>query len=206
MSKYSEEVERFIIENHKGVSQRNMTRMVNEKFNLNISKEQIRLFYKAHNLNSGLTGQFVKGCTSFNKGKKQSEYMSADAIERTKATRFKKGNTPINHKPVGTERIDRDGYIMVKVAEPNKWKLKHRMVWEEAHGEVPKGYIVIFKDQNKMNCELNNLMLITRAVHVRMCQKNLYSTDQELTESGVALANLMLVISDKKKGKGNKND
>ncbi len=41
-------------------------------------------------------GYFQKGHTPMNKGLKQSEYMTPGAIERTKATRFKKGNVPHN--------------------------------------------------------------------------------------------------------------
>lgn len=30
---------------------------------------------------------------------------------------------PSNHKPVGSERIDsKDGYVLIKVAEPRTWK------------------------------------------------------------------------------------
>ena len=37
------------------------------------------------------SGQFPKGHVPRNKGKKQTDFMSAEAIERTKATRFQKG-------------------------------------------------------------------------------------------------------------------
>lgn len=63
---------------------------------------------------------FPKGHQPMNKGRKQTEYMSDAQIEKTKATRFKKGCIPKNHKEVGYERITRDGYIEVKTAEPNE--------------------------------------------------------------------------------------
>lgn len=74
-------------------------------------------------------GFFPKGHQPTNKGRKQTEYMSDAQIEKTKATRFKKGCIPKNHKEVGYERITRDGYIEVKTAEPNVFELKHRLVW-----------------------------------------------------------------------------
>ena len=40
--------------------------------------------------------------------------MTPEAIERTKATRFKKGDKPGNHRKVGSERITVDGYIEIK--------------------------------------------------------------------------------------------
>ena len=48
-------------------------------------------------------GFFPKGHQPMNKGRKQTEYMSDAQIEKTKATRFKKGCIPKNHKEVGYE-------------------------------------------------------------------------------------------------------
>ena len=103
-----------------------------------------------------------------NKGKKQTEYMTPEAIAKTAKTRFKKGNTPHNHKSVGYQRITQDGYIEVKTEEPNIFKLKHRLVWEKEFGEIPAGNNIQFKDGNRLNCELENLYIITRADQVNI--------------------------------------
>lgn len=55
------------------------------------------------------------------------------------------------------------GYVEVKVAEPNKWRLKHRFVWEEAHGPIPPGHNIQFRDGNRQNLSLGNLYMISRA-------------------------------------------
>lgn len=103
-----------------------------------------------------------------NKGKKQTEYMTPEAIAKTAKTRFKKGNTPHNHKSVGYQRITQDGYIEVKTEEPNIFKIKHRLVWEKEFGEIPAGHNIQFKDGNRLNCELENLYIITRADQVNI--------------------------------------
>ena len=76
---------------------------------------------------------------------------------------FKQGSIPHNKKPIGTEVINGDGYIMVKVANPDKWQLKHRIVWEKVHGEIPEGYNIQFKNRNRLDCRLENLYLISKA-------------------------------------------
>lgn len=106
--------------------------------------------------------KFKKGLIPKNKGKRQTEYMSPEAIERSKATRFKKGHTPKNYKPIGHERITRDGYRMRKVGEPNVFKLVHRLVWEGEFGAIPEGFNIQFKDNNPLNCEIDNLYIIRR--------------------------------------------
>lgn len=102
------------------------------------------------------SGQFKKGFTSFNKGKK----LSQETKDKLKATMFKRGNRPHNTLNVGDEREDKAGYSWVKVAEPSEWKLKHHIAFGE---EVPAGFKVIFIDGNKRNFERSNLALLSDA-------------------------------------------
>jgi hypothetical protein len=105
---------------------------------------------------------FKKGNVPHSRGRKQTEYMSPEGIENSRKTCFKKGRVPHNHRPVGSERITDYGYIEVKVSEPNKWKLKHRLLWERHNGSIPKGANIQFRDGNPQNCRIENLYLITR--------------------------------------------
>ena len=57
--------------------------------------------------------RYQKGHTPCNKGKKQTEYMSREMIEKTIATRFKKG-----HKPHNT--IDKNGAIRIRIEKINE--------------------------------------------------------------------------------------
>lgn len=111
----------------------------------------------------GRTFLFKPGRESYNKGMKQEEYMTPEAIEITKITRFKEGQMPWNHKHIGHERINSDGYVFVKIAEPNVFELKQRLTWEIHKGKIPKGYNVQFRDGNPTNCDdIKNLYLISR--------------------------------------------
>lgn len=85
---------------------------------------------------------------------------------------FQKGQACWNHKEVGSERVNVDGYLEVKVAEPNKWQLKHRIVWEKANGTIPKGHNVQFKNGNKQDLRIENLYLISKAE--QMAKENSY--------------------------------
>ncbi len=129
--------------------------------------------WSAANYNQkGKAHQFKKGQTPPNKGKKQNEYMTAEAIERSANTRYKKGNMPHNsyaqESGVIVERKDKRGvaYKMIKLAHA-KWLHLHVHLWQQANGIVPKGMLVVFKDGNTMNCTLENLELIDRAENMR---------------------------------------
>lgn len=100
-----------------------------------------------------ITTEFKKGSIPSNKGTK--------GIMKANRTSFVKGQIPANHKPIGSERITKDGYIEIKISEPNKWALKHRVIWQKYNGQIPKGYIVVFNDNDKLNVFIDNLRLIT---------------------------------------------
>lgn len=84
-----------------------------------------------------------------------------------RATRFKKGQRPHTWKPIGTERINADGYRERKVTEtgcpPRDWRPIHLLMWQEANGPVPDGHAVVFRNGDKTDIRLENLECITRA-------------------------------------------
>lgn len=178
-------MKQFILDNYKGRYNQELADLFNQKFNTNITSRMIKS-YKANNkLNSGLTGKFRKGQTPHNKGKK----MPKEVYEKVKHTMFAKGNVPPNHRPVGSERISKDGYIEVKVAEPNKWRLKQRVVYEEAKGKIPEGCPIIFLDGNKRNFDIDNLRCITRS-ELLYLNCNGLNNSNEITETGILMARL----------------
>ena len=198
--KYTDEMKQFILDNYKGRYNQELADLFNQKFNTNITSRMIKS-YKANNkLNSGLTGKFRKGQTPHNKGKK----MPKEVYEKVKHTMFAKGNVPPNHRPVGSERISKDGYIEVKVAEPNKWRLKQRVVYEEAKGKIPEGCPIIFLDGNKRNFDIDNLKCITRS-ELLYLNCNGLNNSNEITETGILMARLDRTKNKKKQELKDKN-
>ena len=182
---FSDEIINFMRENAKGKSNIELTEMVNKRFNSDFSVQQIEGVKARKKILSGLTGQFEKGNIPWNKGKK-GWYATG-----TEKTRFKKGNMPVQHRKVGSERITKDGYIEVKVEEPNKWRLKHIVVYEQNRGVVPKGYAVIFLDGNKKNTDISNLKLVTRSELLIMNRHNLFTGDSKLNDAAINIAKLI---------------
>lgn len=198
--KYTDEMKQFILDNYKGRYNQELADLFNQKFNTNITSRTIKS-YKANNkLNSGLTGKFRKGQTPHNKGKK----MPKEVYEKVKHTMFAKGNVPPNHRTVGSERISKDGYIEVKVAEPNKWRLKQRVVYEETKGKIPEGCPIIFLDGNKRNFDIDNLRCITRS-ELLYLNCNGLNNSNEITETGILMARLDRAKNKKKQELKDKN-
>lgn len=183
MHRYSKEQKEYIIANNYGKYSEELAAMFNKKFNTNISSKEISYFRRNHKLNSGLTGQFKKGHNTWNKGTK--------GLTHSNKTSFKKGNKPHNYRPVGSERITKDGYIEVKVSDPNKWETKNKIVYKKHFGDIPKGYKVIYADGNKLNNEPDNLILVSSSELLIANRNHLIYDNKDLTESGILISKVI---------------
>lgn len=117
--------------------------------------------------NVGARYRFQKGQVPPNKGLRRPGY----APGRMRETQFRKGErrgVAVDlYKPIGTERISRDGYLERKVNDDmplqRRWRAVHLVVWEAANGALPKGHAVTFINGDKKDIRLENLALISRA-------------------------------------------
>lgn len=111
------------------------------------------------------SGQFRPGQTPWNKGKKMTQEMR----DRVSHSWFQKGQDPPTTKHDGciTVRTDTSTgrkYKWIRVAK-GKWQHLHRHMWEQEHGPIPKGMLIVFKDGDSLNCVLENLEMISRKEH-----------------------------------------
>ena len=193
--RYTDEERKFLTEIVPGRSYAQIAEEFNARFSPPsppITTKQVSSFVGNNKLNTGRNGQFQKGQVPPNKGKYS---------RHSPATEFKKGNIPHNYKPIGSIRIIRDGYKEIKVADPNKWQLMHRVIWEKTHGTIPKDHVIIFADGNIQNLCIENLLCITRNQLARLNQNKLIGKTKELTETGLLVADLITKIHERKKGK-----
>jgi len=205
-SKYSEELQAFIRDNCKGRGNRELYEMVCDKFGPVMTFRKMKAYKKNHKLSSGLTGAYPKGNVPENKGKTWDEFMPKDAQERCRKTCFRKGNVPHNHLPVGTVVKTTDGYMARKIGEPHEWEYIHRATWEKHNGPIPEGMCVTFKDGNTENCDIDNLMLISRAENARLNQQHLRYEEPELTETGLLIARVLTAAGQKRRKKHDRSN
>lgn len=90
---------------------------------------------------------FKKGHATWNKG------MNYAAGGRSVETQFKPGHrggrAAVLWRPIGHERITKNGTLQRKVTDtgntPRDYRSVHSIVWEEANGPIPAGHVVIFR-------------------------------------------------------------
>jgi hypothetical protein len=192
---WSEEEKQYLKEITPGHHHHEILELMNKKFIYQFTIGQIKGAIKRYNLNTGFNGQFPKGNIPKNKGIKGVIY------EGCKKTWFKKGNIPVNYRPVGSERVNVDGYVEVKIKDPRTWRLKHQVIWEQYNGKIPKGHAVIFGDGDKENLDIDNLILVSRKQLLKMNTNGLIKDNIELTKTGVIIADIYLKIVEKKKAR-----
>jgi hypothetical protein len=128
----------------------------------------------------GAATRFPPGHAPANKGLRRPGW----APGRMAATQFSKGQMPHNWHPVGHERLTKEGYLQRKMADTGNtvadYVEVHRLLWEERHGPIPIGLVLVFKDRNKTNIVLENLELITR--RELMARNSVHRLPKELAD------------------------
>lgn len=169
-----------------------------------VSVENFKAMCTRKGWKTGRTGCFPKGIEPHNKGKPH------PASGRSAQTQFKKGAVPPNRRSLGDERVGKDGYIEISVPITNpytghsrRFMPKHRYLWEQVNGPLPKGMALKFLDGDRANCDPSNMELIPRALLPRLNggrHKKRMSYDAapaELKPTLMAVAKLEQAISEK---------
>ncbi|MBQ9002238.1 MAG: HNH endonuclease [Eggerthellaceae bacterium] len=126
------------------------------------------------------------------------------------------GNIPTTslRVPVGTEKVDDSGYVVVKVSagkagnpvNANKgrnrrcWRLKHHLVWEKAHGKpVPEGHMVVFANHDNRDFTPENIVAVPRSAMGVIHRMRMEYYDAESLALCVAIAQVRMNLKAKKK-------
>lgn len=126
------------------------------------------------------------------------KYLSRRKI-RQKGFNNNLARVPKNKKSIGSEWVRNDGMILVKVGEPSVWTYKQRYIYEQHHGKLPKGYKVIFLDQDRTNFDIDNLMAVPSEDSLIAHNKKLLSSDKNVTKTGIIVAHLINKVKEKEK-------
>ena len=195
----AEQEEWLVAHNHMSASE--MSKGINDEFSLSTSPDEIK-GWRARTKNPRPTpSRFQKGHTPFSKGKKWDEYMSPESQARSRMTTFKKGDTPHNTQPLGSISI-MSGYWVMKVTnvgnQHQKWKFLHRLLWEKEKGPIPKGMNVVFRNGDRNDIRMENLMLMDRKEMARYTPVD--DSEPEMQRFSEIVARVAAKVAEKMKG------
>jgi len=98
-------------------------------------------------------------------------------------------------KPIGTERIEKKGIVMVKVEQPNKWVPKVQLLM----GYDPKKFQAIYLDGNSMNVTKENIVVVPKRIHARLAKNGWLNSSSEVILTGIKWSELLYAIQDLEK-------
>lgn len=194
---FTDEEQAFIEENYRRLEIQELTVAFNVLFRARTMK-QLRSFIKRRGHTCGRTGQFQPQQTPWNQGK--TGHMGANT------TSFKPGNLPHTKRRLWSERLTKDGHIEISIPErnpytgaPTRFRHKHVWLWELEHGPVPKGMVVAFRDGDRLNFQIDNLILLSRAELLYLNRHGYRDSPDELKPSMLIMARLKVAESKAKK-------
>lgn len=170
-----------------------------------VTAAQLYGLRKREGWKTGRTGRFDKGHVPWTKGKKL-PFNAGSA-----RTQFKTGQQPPNTKYAGHERLGTHGYVEISVNETNphtgferRYVLKHRWLWEQAHGPIPDGMVLKCKG-DPLNTDPSNWELVLRGLLPRLNGRSGRGYDvapDELKPTIMAVAKLEHRLRETKRNEG----
>lgn len=154
---YTDQEIQFLKDNAPKNTINEITEKFNKYFGLDIDRDSIYGLLKRKKIEFIKTHKsFKRGMIPWNKGKKNIGFVPTNG--------FKKGHIPPSYKKIGTETVNKSGYIEIKIADPNVWKLKHHLIYENHHNvKIRKYDKVVFLDGNNRNFDIENLVLLSNS-------------------------------------------
>lgn len=183
---FTKEQKEFINNNYIGITSQKLVDSLNSKFITDFTVKSVIKYKKQNKLKSGVDCKFKKGQEPPNKNKCYKGFTNSGS--------FKKGHVPHCKKTVGSIRIDPDGYMLIKTANPSKWELVHRVLWTRVYGKIEKGHVILFLNGDNSYIHLDNLVCIHQSILSILNKLKLISSDPELTKAGINVCILLKKI------------
>lgn len=135
-----------------------------------ISLTNFNALCKRNGWMTGRTGQFKQGQISHNKGRKG--YCAPGCEKGWFKPGERRGVAVKLYKPIGSERMSKDGYLERKIHDGMplqlRWRAVHLIRWEEINGPLPEGHALKCLDGDRTNTDPSNWEAIPRAMLPRL--------------------------------------
>lgn len=116
----------------------------------------------------------------------------------------KNENNPFSiTRPIGSEMVSA-GKVYVKVANhpmPSgksriniNWVQKNRYIYEQVHGKIPDGHMIVFLDSNRNNFDINNLYAIPAKINMMLGANKWFSSDRNVTLTAIKWCELFYAL------------
>lgn len=162
---YPQEQIDWLMENVPGNTWEDITEGFNLRFGTTKCLSTLRAYAnRSLGIQTNRDTRLQKGLTPWNKGMGKEEWISHFSEESRERYETRKtcGQPP---KPIGHEMHGYYGNVMIKTE--NGFIRKDRYVYENSFGKIPDDSVLIHLDGDKDNCNIDNLLLVSRRISAR---------------------------------------
>lgn len=185
---FTKEQKEYIFANYKGKTENDLLNELNAKFNETFTLHKLQDFKKRNKLHSGLSGKWKKGNVPWTKTISKEEWFSHYDLEEWREIHRVKSEKLRKYKNVGDIFKSADGFLFIitSIEYGIPWHKRIRpyaqYIWEQHNGKIPNGYKVTYKDGNKLNCDISNLILVSKKEILYLAKNNGFGKG-EITET-----------------------
>lgn len=86
------------------------------------------------------------------------------------------------------------GYVGVYDPRGKKYIRKHRIVWEQKHGPIPDGMVLMCRSKDRANCDPSNWAMVDRRMTNPMAIRGFDVASPDLQETILAVAKIELSL------------
>ena len=99
-------------------------------------------------------------------------------------------------RTIGAERTDSRGRVFIKVRNDacnfrGNWVQKDRYIWEQQHGKLANGDLLIHLNQDKSDCSIDNLYKVDRKINAMLMSFGWYFKDRTMTITAIKCCELI---------------
>ncbi len=168
-NRYTKDFKDFVQENVSKYTLEDLRLILEDKFNIELSIEALRRYLNRYH---------IKG--------KYKDYQ-----------KHKARNGGGHSSPIGAEQITKDG-VFIKVAQPDKWRRKSRVMYERYHNcKLEDDDYIVFLNQNNNDFSKGNLIKSSRKEIAYLHNNKTFSKNPKLTELALLSAKLMIKSKEK---------
>lgn len=81
----------------------------------------------------------------------------------------------------------------------HNWVLKSAYIWEQQHGPIPKGHVVVHLNMDRKDCSPENLYCTTRQINFMLAKNGWYTEDPVLTLTAIKWCELFYALKKESK-------
>ena len=75
-------------------------------------------------------------------------------------------------------------------------------MWEQEHGRLPPGCVILFRDGNRLNCNIDNLALVTKSEHTYIIKTGIKWHNKETFDALLMMAKIRMKVMNKEEKNG----